>query len=72
MESKAAFSPREIKKMGGPGTTTVYNEINAGRLRAVKCGRKTMILAEDLRDWLSKLPQIEPKTRNRNAAEKGA
>ena len=33
-----------------------YQEIAAGRLKARKAGRRTIIAAEDAEDWFAKLP----------------
>jgi excisionase family DNA binding protein len=41
------------------GKTKAYEEIRAGRLRAVKCGKLTLILAEDYERWLASLPPIK-------------
>jgi hypothetical protein len=41
------------------GKTKAYEEIRAGRLRAVKCGKLTLILAADYERWLASLPSIE-------------
>lgn len=38
-----------------------YIELNAGRLKAVKRGRSTLILAEDAQAWLDALPALQPK-----------
>jgi excisionase family DNA binding protein len=38
------------------GKTKAYEEIRAGRLRAVKCGKLTLILPEDFNRWLKSLP----------------
>jgi hypothetical protein len=40
----------------------VYEEIRAGRLKARKCGRRTVVLAADLREWLASLPAWQPKS----------
>lgn len=40
------------------GHTKIYEEINAGRLRAVKCGSRTLILAQDARIWERSLPVL--------------
>ena len=39
------------------GRTKAYTEIAAGRLRAVKLGQRTLILAGDLKDYLAGLPE---------------
>lgn len=37
------------------GKTKAYQEIREGRLRAVKCGKLTLILPEDYDRWLQSL-----------------
>jgi hypothetical protein len=43
----------------GIGRTKAYEEINAGRLKARKAGRRTIITADDAEDWLSRLPALQ-------------
>jgi hypothetical protein len=40
------------------GHTKIYEEISAGRLRAVKCGSRTLILARDAGAWERSLPTL--------------
>ena len=40
------------------GRTTAYAEIREGRLRARKCGKRTVIAADDADEWLGRLPLI--------------
>ena len=51
----------EVCKIAKLGRSSVYEEIRSGRLIARKCGRRTIILATDLRAWLDQLPRIEPE-----------
>ncbi len=40
------------------GRTSIYEAINSGALKAKKIGRRTLILDEDLRAWLTSLPSM--------------
>lgn len=41
------------------GRTKAYEEINAGRLKARKAGRRTIVTADDAEQWLSCLPTLK-------------
>jgi excisionase family DNA binding protein len=61
--SKAAFSIEEFCNSYSVGKTTAYEEINAGRLHAVKVGRRTLIPEQSAAEWLqSRLPVSAPVT----------
>ncbi|TQE92707.1 MAG: helix-turn-helix domain-containing protein [Spiribacter salinus] len=39
----------------GIGRTRIYDEIKAGRLRAIKYGKRTLIRRQDAEAWLERL-----------------
>jgi hypothetical protein len=45
-----------------------YQEIRAGRLRAVKVGRKTLILHADAEVWAAALPELRAGGREQASA----
>ena len=45
-----------------------YQEIRAGRLRAVKVGRKTLILRADAEVWAAALPELRTAGREQASA----
>jgi hypothetical protein len=49
----------------GISRTKIYGEIKAGRLRARKCGRVTIILVSELRAWLEAQPGLNPMSAER-------
>ena len=51
-----AYSIKGASKACNLGQTKLYEEIKLGRLKAVKYGRRTLIPAEALKDWLNNLP----------------
>jgi hypothetical protein len=56
LEVPRAFSIEVFCQRFGIGRTSVYQEIKLGRLRARKIGRRTVILEDDAKDWLRRLP----------------
>jgi excisionase family DNA binding protein len=46
-----AMTVKEFCERYRIGTTKFYEEIKAGRLRAVKCGSRTLVLNRDGRAW---------------------
>jgi excisionase family DNA binding protein len=58
MTTPLAYSIPEACASSRIGRTTLYEAIRAGELRAVKRGRRTLILAEDLKSWITNLPAM--------------
>jgi excisionase family DNA binding protein len=56
-----AYSILEACEAARIGRTNLYEAIRSGELRAVKHGKRTLILADDLRRWLESLPAVTPK-----------
>jgi excisionase family DNA binding protein len=57
-----AHSVSEACALACAGRTSVYEAIRSGALRAVKRGRRTLILEDDLRRWVQTLPRIAPQS----------
>ena len=53
-----AVSIEDAAKASGLCRTKIYDDINSGRLRARKAGRRTVILVADLKAWLENMPTI--------------
>jgi hypothetical protein len=51
-----AYSIKEVRELIAISNSSICKEIGVGRLRTVKCGNRTMILAADLQDWVSRWP----------------
>jgi hypothetical protein len=57
---KLAHSIGELSNNGPIGRSSIYNAIAAGKLRARKIGRRTIILDDDWRAFLRGAPAIAP------------
>ena len=56
---KLADSPKEAAENLGIGLTKLYQEIAAGRLKALKAGKRTLITSQAQSDWINNLPIIQ-------------
>jgi Helix-turn-helix domain len=55
--NKLAYSIPDLRDVVGLSKTKAFEEIASGKLRARKIGRRTVVLAEDLVDYLESLPE---------------
>ncbi len=55
---KMAFTIPEAVEAGAGSRSVIYENINAGTLRAKKRGKRTVILAADLAQYLESLPDF--------------
>ncbi len=60
-EDQILFSLAEICRDSGLGRTTIYSEINSGRLKIVKVGRRTLVTQAALKAWLEQLEADAPQ-----------
>ena len=57
-QSRIAHSISEACSLARIGRTSLYKAIRSGALRAVKRGRRTLILHDDLLRWVQSLPPV--------------
>ncbi|WP_288637875.1 helix-turn-helix domain-containing protein [uncultured Oxalobacter sp.] len=55
---KLLFSVKEFCEIVGIGRTTFYQEVKAGRIKAKKMGRSTLITKSELERFIEELPSF--------------
>jgi excisionase family DNA binding protein len=61
MNSPLAYSIAEACSVARVGRTALYEAIRSGALCVRKRGRRSLVLADDLRRYLENLPVVVPK-----------
>jgi excisionase family DNA binding protein len=62
MQTQLAMTVAEACAAARVGRTVLYELIRDGKLPARKCGRRTVVLVDDLRRWIEGLPSVQPRT----------
>jgi len=57
MDIRISYTINEVAEITTLGRPLIYAEIKRGKLRARKVGRRTIVIAHDLREYLNSLPQ---------------
>jgi len=55
---RIALTIPEACEVARASRTSLYNAIGRGELQARKRGRRTLVLVDDLRDWIGNLPKL--------------
>jgi excisionase family DNA binding protein len=53
---RLVHSIADVTKIVGLGRTFIYQQIDEGRLRVRKAGRRTVVFDADLKAWLAAMP----------------
>lgn len=60
MQGKIAYTVDEAMCVMNIGRTKFYQEVQAGRLKIVKLGKKTLVPATEPANWLERLTALQP------------
>ncbi len=57
---RRAYTLTQFRAAGGPCRSTAYQLIQAGKLRCVKLGRRTLIPTVEIERFFADLPAVQP------------
>lgn len=55
-QAKVAFAVDEVSRLCSVSRSLIYEEMKSGRLRAIKIGKRRLIMKIDLDLWLARFP----------------
>jgi excisionase family DNA binding protein len=61
LADRISLSPEEASALTGIGLTSIREAAATGALKARKHGTRTIILPDDLKEWLRSLPEMTGK-----------
>lgn len=61
LKDNLAFTLEQAGLVSGVGRSSLYIAVREGRLLARKCGRRTVVLRDDLNAFLNRLPHALPR-----------
>jgi hypothetical protein len=64
--SKPAYDIPDLLDIIPMSRSWIYSEIDDGKLRVTKAGRRTIFLVDDVADWLSSLREATPDQLSHN------
>jgi excisionase family DNA binding protein len=62
------YSVPQCCRLAAIGRTKFYELVASGEIPVRKVGKKTLVLAADLRDWVERLPTIQTKGGERRSS----
>lgn len=68
MANQLAYTINEMVEVGRTSRSKIYEDINAGKLRARKNGTRTIILHNDAVAYLEALPTYQPRAASQTEA----
>jgi hypothetical protein len=60
LPNKLAYSVPALAESADISRSKIYEEMEAGRLKAKKFGSRTLILGDEAKRWLDSLPDFQP------------
>ena len=61
LDLRLAYTVDDFSRLHNIGKTSIYKEIQLGRLEAVKVGSRTLISSNAAARWLSTLPRLKTR-----------